>query len=200
MLLTLASWRVPFLCPGPAKALLWRTFSFSCWGRDSFLWKAQLSFLSSSSASRENALSCSLNRRRKTGWKKEDWIFLLFNRLWPCITHLKISYSYSQIFYSFKFSHLRLPSTPFFLLALLMDCSPEVFVPFSPDCDDKVMDQLKIGSTLSKNLLDLIMGPSTFSTILPKYYDDGRLGQVVEGGGLTTELLFWGLTFRLVLR
>ncbi|KAG8362792.1 hypothetical protein BUALT_BualtUnG0045200 [Buddleja alternifolia] len=39
--------------------------------------------------------------------------------------------------------------------------SPEVFVPFSPDCDDKVMDQLKIGSTLSKNLLDLIMGPST---------------------------------------
>ncbi|KAK4412227.1 hypothetical protein Salat_2964000 [Sesamum alatum] len=57
--------------------------------------------------------------------------------------------------------------------------SPEVFVPFSPDCDDKVMDQLKIGSTLSKNLLDLIMimGPSTFSTILPKYYDDGRLGQ-----------------------
>ena len=65
-----------------------------------------------------------------------------------------------------------------------------MFVPFSPDCDDKVMDQLKIGSTLSKNLLDLIMGPSTFSTILPKYYDDGRLGQVVEGGGLTTELLF----------
>ncbi|KAL0386763.1 UNVERIFIED_CONTAM: ATP synthase subunit a [Sesamum latifolium] len=49
--------------------------------------------------------------------------------------------------------------------------SPEVFVPFSPDCDDKVMDQLKIVSTLSKNLLDLIMimGPSTFSTILPKY-------------------------------
>jgi len=33
------------------------------------------------------------------------------------------------------------------------------------------MDQLKIGSTLSNNLLDLIMGPSTFSTILPKYYD-----------------------------
>lgn len=78
--------------------------------------------------------------------------------------------------------------------------SPEVFVPFSPDCDDKVMDQLKIGSTLSKNLLDLIMimGPSTFSTILPKYYDDGRLGQVVEGGGLTTELLLGGLTLRLL--
>lgn len=73
--------------------------------------------------------------------------------------------------------------------------SPEVFVPFSPDCDDKVMDQLKIGSNLSKNLLDLIMGPSTFSTILPKYYD---VGQVVEGGGLTTELLLGGLTLRLL--
>lgn len=37
------------------------------------------------------------------------------------------------------------------------------------------MDQLKIGSTLSKNLLDLIMGPSKFYTILPNEYVYGTL-------------------------